>query len=90
MDPKYFSDLRLAPEEVSEELTGYGHNGVSPFGILDTSIPVVVCKSILGVKPKFIWMGGGHKDLKLGVAVSEFVKAVNGIVLDVSEPRISD
>ncbi|KAL3801358.1 hypothetical protein HJC23_006968 [Cyclotella cryptica] len=90
MDPKYFSDLRLAPEEVSEQLTGYGHNGVSPFGMLDTSIPVVVCKSILSVKPKFIWMGGGHKDLKLGVAVSEFVKAVNGIVLDVSEPRTFD
>ncbi|KAL7518891.1 hypothetical protein ACHAWX_003695 [Stephanocyclus meneghinianus] len=90
MDPKYFSDLRLAPEEVSEQLTGYGHNGVSPFGILDTSIPVIVCKSILAVKPKFIWMGGGHKDLKLGVAVSEFIEAVKGIVLDVSEPRILD
>jgi prolyl-tRNA editing enzyme YbaK/EbsC (Cys-tRNA(Pro) deacylase) len=90
MNPKYFTDLRLAPEEVSEKLTGYGHNGVSPFGLLDKSIPIIVCKSILNVRPKFIWMGGGHKDLKLGVAVSEFVEAVDAIVLDVSEPRTLD
>jgi len=89
-DSKYFSDLRLAPEEVSEKLTGYGHNGVSPFGMLDKSIPVIVCKSISNVKPKFIWMGGGHKDLKLGMAVSEFVCALGAIVLDVSEPRVMD
>ncbi|EED96718.1 predicted protein [Thalassiosira pseudonana CCMP1335] len=87
LDPNYFSDLRLAPEEVSEQLTGYGHNGVSPFGMLEASIPIVVCKSILSVRPKFIWMGGGHKDLKLGLAVSEFVSGVDAIVLDVSEPR---
>ena len=86
-DPNYFADLRLAPEEVSEQLTGYGHNGVSPFGMLDGTIPVVICKSILNVRPAFVWMGGGHKDWKLGMAVSEFVKGVDAIVLDVSEPR---
>ncbi|KAL7533641.1 hypothetical protein ACHAWF_004571, partial [Thalassiosira exigua] len=85
--PSYFGDMRLAPEEVSERLTGYGHNGVSPFGMLDRSIPVVICKSILNVRPKWIWMGGGHKDWKLGMAVSEFVRGVDGIVLNVSEPR---
>lgn len=89
-DSKYFSDLRLAPEEASEKLTGYGHNGVSPFGMLDKSIPVIVCKSISNVRPKFIWMGGGHKDLKLGMAVSEFVGALGAIVLDVSDPRVMD
>jgi len=86
-DPGYFADLRLAPEEISEQLTGYGHNGVSPFGMLDRSIPVLVCKSIMNVKPGFVWMGGGHKDWKLGMAVSEFAQALNAIVLDVSEPR---
>ncbi|KAL7503050.1 hypothetical protein ACHAXN_000903 [Cyclotella atomus] len=90
LDPKYFTDMRLAPEDVSEKLTGYGHNGVSPFGMLDASIPVIVCKSVLNVRPKFVWMGGGHKDLKLGMAVSEFVNALNAIVLDVSEPRTLD
>lgn len=88
-DPNYFSDLRLAPEDISEQLTGYGHNGVSPFGLLDTTIPIIVCQSIIeNVKPKFIWMGGGHKDWKLGMAVSEFVNALGAIVLDVSDPRV--
>ncbi|KAL7500467.1 hypothetical protein ACHAWT_010436 [Skeletonema menzelii] len=83
LDPNYFSDMRLAPEDVSEKLTGYGHNGVSPFGMLDSTIPIIVCKSIVeNVRPKFIWMGGGDKDWKLGMAVSEFVSAVNAIVLD--------
>ena len=90
LDPNYFADLRLAPEDISEQLTGYGHNGVSPFGMLDRSIPVVICKSIMSVRPKRIWMGGGHRDWKLGMAVSEFVQGVNGIVLDVSEPRVMD
>ena len=88
LDPNYFSDLRLAAEDVSEKLTGYGHNAVSPFGLVDSSIPIVLCKSILRLRPNFIWMGGGHKDLKLGMAVTEFVKAVEAIILDVSEPRI--
>ncbi len=88
-DPNYFSDIRLAPEDISEQLTGYSHNGVSPFGLLDTTIPIIVCKSIIeNVKPKFIWMGGGHKDWKLGMAISEFVAALNAIVLDVSDPRV--
>jgi prolyl-tRNA editing enzyme YbaK/EbsC (Cys-tRNA(Pro) deacylase) len=38
-DPKYFADLRLALEEASAELTGYGRNGVSPFGMLVGLIP---------------------------------------------------
>jgi len=88
LDPNYFSDLRLAPEDVSETLTGYGHNGVSPFGMLDSTIPIIVCKNIVeNVWPKFIWMGGGDKDWKLGMAVTEFISALNAIVLDVSEPR---
>mmetsp|Transcript_1051 Transcript_1051/g.2382 ORF Transcript_1051/g.2382 Transcript_1051/m.2382 type:complete len:249 (+) Transcript_1051:107-853(+) len=89
LDPNYFSDMRLAPEEDSDRLTGFAHNGVSPFGLLEgEEIPIVVCKSVLGVRPQFIWMGGGDKDWKLGMAVGEFVKATNAIVLDVSEPRL--
>jgi prolyl-tRNA editing enzyme YbaK/EbsC (Cys-tRNA(Pro) deacylase) len=58
--------------------------------MLDKSIPIVVCKSILDVRPKFIYMGGGHEDLNLGMAVSEFVDAVDAIVLDINEPRALD
>lgn len=31
--------VRLAPSEVSDELTGYTHNSVTPFG-MQTDIPV--------------------------------------------------
>ncbi len=86
-DAAYFSDMRLAPEDASSYLTGYGRNGVSPFGIRDGTIPIIVCASILRIRPKFIWMGGGHEDWKLGVAVCEFLRATNALVLDVSEPR---
>lgn len=87
--PTYFSDLRLAPAEESLRLTGYGHNGVSPFGMLDPTIPIVVCASITKIRPQFIWMGGGHPDWKLGVSVSELIDGLNAIVLDVSEARAS-
>ena len=88
-DPNYFSDMRLAPEEISEKLTGYGHNGVSPFGMVDSTIPIIICKNVVeNVRPKFIWMGGGDKDWKLGMAVTEFVSALDAIVLDVSVPRV--
>ncbi len=85
--PTYFSDMRLAPADESMKLTGYGHNGVSPFGMLDSTIPIVLCASITKIRPQFIWMGGGHPDWKLGVSVSEFVNGLNAIVLDISEPR---
>ena len=86
-DPGYFTDMRLASEEDNAKLSGYGHNGVSPFGMIDVSIPIIVCKSIVDVRPKFIWMGGGDKDWKLGMAVSEFVNGMDAIVLDISDPR---
>jgi hypothetical protein len=35
----------------------------------------------------FIWMGGGHVHLKLGLSISEFVRNTNAIVADVSEVR---
>ena len=94
-DASYFSDMRLAPSDVSERLTGYGHNGVCPFGMLDCSaIPIVICSSIVrgdddgGAGSKFVWMGGGHEDWKLGISTSEFVRGTNALVLDVSEPRV--
>lgn len=82
--PKYF-DFRQCDE--FEKLTGYGHNGVSPFGLVDESIPIVLCKNAQNARPQFIWMGGGHKDWKLGMAVSEFVKGLGAIVVDASDPR---
>ena len=80
-------DFQMASSEDNDKVTGYKHNSVTPFGLLDTSVPVILSKAIVEqVKnPAFIWMGGGHVDLKLGMAVCEFVTAMDALVLDVSD-----
>jgi prolyl-tRNA editing enzyme YbaK/EbsC (Cys-tRNA(Pro) deacylase) len=93
-DTSYFADVRLASNTIAQTLTGYGHNGVSPFGIPTTTttsnnnIPIILSKSIsTNAQPRYIYVGGGHYDWKLGLAVSEFVQALNVLVLDISDPR---
>ena len=79
-------DFRLASEEDNDRLTGYTHNSVTPFGLLDEkNIRIVLAKSIVPLK--FFWMGGGHVHLKLRLAVSDFVKALKPIVAPISQPR---
>jgi len=80
-------EFRMASEEDNDRVTGYAHNSVTPFGLMDSSVPIVLSKSILEASPSFIWMGGGHVHLKLGVAISEFVQAMDALVLDVSDSR---
>ena len=48
---------------------------------------MLMASAIRDVKPAFVFMGGGHVDLKLGMAVEEFVQGANAIVADVSDPR---
>ena len=76
----------LAPEKVNDEMTGFLHNAVCPFG-LATPIPILVCASCLQLSPPFLWMGGGEVDVKLGLPVSDFVRATGALVADVSAPR---
>ena len=42
--------------------------------------PLIFCFS----QPRFMWLGGGHVDLKLGVAVDEFVSVTGCKVQDVT------
>jgi prolyl-tRNA editing enzyme YbaK/EbsC (Cys-tRNA(Pro) deacylase) len=78
-------DFRIASMEDNDRLTGYKHNSVSPFGLLSSELAIVLPKEL--VEKKWFWMGGGHVDLKLRVATSEFVEKMNPIVADVSDPR---
>lgn len=80
-------EFRMAGEDDNDRVTGYSHNSVTPFGLLDSSVPIVLSKSILDVSPAFMWMGGGHVHLKLGMAVREFVQALDALVLDASDFR---
>jgi len=90
IDSKKF-ELRVASSQINDEITGYSHNAVSPFGMKNSSnVTIVVAKSIFdgnGDNGGFIWLGGGHESLKLGVAADEVVSSLHALVLDFTEPR---
>ena len=56
-----------------------------------TSIPVPIILSSALRPLHWLWLGGGHVHLKLGLSVSDFAHAFrhNLIVADISRPRIS-
>eukprot|EP00898_Chlorokybus_atmophyticus_P000079 jgi/Chlat1/1071/Chrsp110S08635 len=74
-------NMRLAPEEMSAELTGFEHNAVTPIGT-KTPIPVMLSDRIARLQPASFWMGAGVVDLKMRVDVAEFVKAYRPFVID--------
>lgn len=77
--PKKKINLRLAPEEISANLTGYGHNAVTCIG-LKTDIPIILDEAITKLAPDFFWLGGGEVDLKWGIRTSEFIRLVNPFI----------
>eukprot|EP00897_Mesotaenium_endlicherianum_P010907 jgi/Mesen1/9845/ME000070S09132 len=79
--PKKRFNLRLAPEDVSDALTGFTHNAVTPVGML-TPIPVILSDAIVKLQPPFFWLGGGEVDLKLGIRTREFLDIVRPFVAD--------
>jgi len=89
LDPSKF-DLHLASEEDNASLTGYSHNAVTPFGLLE-NVPIILAKAIVTNRDmtQFMWMGGGHIHLKIGVAVNEFINFHEPMVLDVTNDRNS-
>ncbi|KAK1942193.1 hypothetical protein P3T76_006515 [Phytophthora citrophthora] len=74
-------NFQHAPGEVSEQLTGFGHNGVSTFG-MKTAIPVIVAGAVAELKPSFLWLGGGAESVKLRISVQDLVKALGARVAD--------
>ena len=78
-------DWRIAATADNDRITGYAHNSVSPFGLLDTSnLLMVLAEAIEG----FFWMGGGHEHLKLGLSKTDFCRALHPLVADISQPRL--
>ncbi|KNE65739.1 rho guanine nucleotide exchange factor [Allomyces macrogynus ATCC 38327] len=59
-------NFRLVDPEISEQLTGYGTGGVSPFGN----------------EPPVFWLGAGHIDWKVAVSTADFVEATGCYVTD--------
>ena len=62
--PRKRFHFRLAPEHISDTLSGFQHNGVSPFG-MHHDIPIVICSHCLEVQPSYLFMGGGKVDMKV-------------------------
>ena len=77
-------DFRIASEADNSRITGYQHNSVTPFGLLHP-VPIIVSSELEPLR--FFWMGGGHVHLKLGMAFTDFCRALNPIVADISQPR---
>lgn len=84
--PRKRFHFRLANEADNDRLSGFTHNAISPFGMLE-NIPIVICKNVVDVQPSYIFMGGGKVDLKLGISVADFLRSTNAKVGRVSNLR---
>eukprot|EP00158_Paraphelidium_tribonemae_P001529 Partr_v1_DN24516_c1_g1_i1_m19661 putative Pfam:YbaK len=78
---KKFFNMRIAPEEVSDALTGFAKNGVTPFA-MHTDIPVIVDKAITKLQPAVLYLGAGHIDWKVVVSCEQAVACLNAAVAD--------
>jgi len=63
---------RVADEEISTKMTGYSHNGVTPFLLGNVLKDILVSDSLkFGVgKSQWVqsfWLGGGNVDVKLSI-----------------------
>ena len=65
--------MRLASESVSQAITGYAHNAVTPFAC-KRRIPTIISHHITNLRPDFFWMGAGEVDLKVGLPCTAFVQ----------------
>lgn len=67
--PRSKFHFRLVNDGLSNELSGYDHNAITPFN-LKVDMPVIVSDKIKQLE--YIWFGGGHTDVKLRINTDEF------------------
>uniref|UniRef100_K3W8C1 YbaK/aminoacyl-tRNA synthetase-associated domain-containing protein n=1 Tax=Globisporangium ultimum (strain ATCC 200006 / CBS 805.95 / DAOM BR144) TaxID=431595 RepID=K3W8C1_GLOUD len=82
-------NFQHAPGNVSEELTGFLHNGVSPFG-MKVPIPVIVSGEVAALDPPFIWLGGGAETVKLRIGVQQLISALSAYVANKNLTALRD
>lgn len=84
-------NFRVTDADVSAEITGQPHNGVTPLGSLE-KVPLILSHKIAMLPHAFIWLGGGEIDLKWRISVADFVKHFNPIIDDITydEPSHED
>lgn len=70
--PRSAFNFRVLEEAQSDEFSGYGHNGVTPF-FFAKPLPIFLSKAIEELGHGYLWLGGGDTDIKLRIAISELV-----------------
>ena len=66
-------NMRMTPDDVAKDLTGYGHNAVTPL-CSKTKLPIIMSDRINKLRGPF-FMGAGEVDLKVGMPAIEFLEA---------------
>ena len=64
--------LRMVAQDVSDALSGFEHNAVTPVGMA-TPVPLVLSHAIKKLPGGVVWLGGGEVDLKLRFEVAQLV-----------------
>lgn len=66
-------NMRMVDESLSCEMTGFGHNAVTPL-CSKTRIPIIMSHRIAELSGHF-FLGAGEVDLKVGMHAGDFVRA---------------
>lgn len=62
--------LPQVSQDVSDQLSGYTHNAVTPIG-MTTPVPLLLSHKLKNLPDGQMWLGGGEVDLKMRVDVAE-------------------
>eukprot|EP01084_Bolivina_argentea_P078128 141750_1 len=73
--------FRLADSEANAIETGFKHNAVTPIGLKNKKIPIILSDRLLELG--HFWMGGGEYDVKLAVDTKQFIKIYEPYVADI-------
>jgi prolyl-tRNA editing enzyme YbaK/EbsC (Cys-tRNA(Pro) deacylase) len=65
--------MRMVSDDVAQQLTGYGHNAVTPI-CSATSMPIIMSDQIASL-PGHFFLGAGETDLKVGMHAHSFIQA---------------
>ena len=62
--------IRMVAQDVSDALSGFAHNAVTPLGMTHP-LPVLLSHHLKTLPDGQLWLGGGEVDLKLRFDVAE-------------------
>lgn len=66
--------LRVCDKKTAYEMTGFTFNGIGPYLMKENNLLFIFPMSLYKMYPNFFFLGGGHRDLKVGVSVNDFMK----------------